>query len=102
MTGQDALSKAKTLIANFIVSEYNTPRDAVVIDIRENPSDIGLAHTETDQGYPIQVSVDLVNYRKIVDVFGSEQEVIKYDSLDELIESELKYLNFDELVGSYL
>ena len=86
------LSHAKQLIADFYEEEYYS------LPAFPDLSKIGIAFTTvTDEEIPIQVNVDLVNYRLeryLDDVLVDERQ---YDSLHDLIETELENLDFDEL-----
>ena len=64
-----------------------------------NPEHIGLAYTTTeDDQHEIQVEVDLLHFSvsQLVDDVCVEKR--SYDSLRDLIDAELTYLDFDELI----
>ena len=89
-------ARAKALINDFCKKEYGNYADF------SDLSNVDIAYTvltnEADgKDYPIQVSVDLVknNIR-----FTLNDQIISqncYDTLSDLIEKELKYLDFNEL-----
>ena len=88
------LTHAKKLIRDFCLEEYDSEPDF------SNLSKIGIAYTNvTDEEIPIQVNVDLVGYRVeryLGEVLIDERQ---YESLGELTETELKALDFSELVS---
>ena len=88
------LTHAKNLIRDFCLEEYDSEPDF------SNLSKIGIAYTNaTDEEIPIQVNVDLVRYRVeryLGEVLIDERQ---YESLGELTETELKALDFSELVS---
>ena len=88
------LTHAKNLIRDFSLEEYDSEPDF------SNLSKIGIAYTHaTDEEIPIQVNVDLVGYRVeryLGEVLIDERQ---YESLEELIETELEALDFSELVS---
>ena len=88
------LTHAKNLIRDFCLEEYDSEPDF------SNLSKIGIAYTNaTDEEIPIQVNVDLVGYRVeryLGEVLIDERQ---YESLEDLTETELKALDFSELVS---
>ena len=86
------LTRAKQLIADFYEEEYYS------LPAFPDLAKIGIAFTNvTDEEIPIQVNVDLVNYRLeryLDDVLVDERQ---YNSLADLIETELENLDFDAL-----
>ena len=88
------LTHAKNLIREFCQEEYDSEPDF------SNLSKIGIAYTNaTDEEIPIQVNVDLVGYRVeryLGEVLIDERQ---YESLEDLTETELKALDFSELVS---
>ena len=88
------LTHAKNLIRDFCLEEYDSEPDF------SDLSKIDIAYTNaTDEEIPIQVSVDLVGYRVeryLGDILVDERQ---YESLGELTETELKALDFSELVS---
>ena len=61
---------------------------------------MGIAYTTiTDEEIPIQVNVDLVNYRVERYLDGQFLERRQYDSLEALIQNELTDLTFDDLIS---
>ena len=88
------LEKAKTLITAFCAEEYNSEPD--FSDLRK----VDIAYTTiTDEDVPVQVSVDLVDFRLDRSIDGIIVDSRKYDSLKELTEQELVDPDFDELVA---
>lgn len=87
------LEKAKTLITAFCAEEYDSEPD--FSDLRK----VDIAYTTiTDEEVPVQVSVDLVDFRLDRSIDGIIVDSRKYDSLKELTEQELVDPDFDELV----
>ena len=89
-----ALTRAKNLIRDFCLKEYDSEPDF------SDLTKIAIAYTHaTDEGIPIQVNVDLIGYRVeryLGEVLIDERQ---YESLEELTETELKALDFSELVS---
>ena len=89
-----ALTHAKNLIRDFCLEEYDSEPDF------SDLSKIDIAYTNaTDEEIPIQVSVDLVGYRVeryLGDILVDER---RYESLEDLTETELEALDFSELVS---
>ena len=88
------LTHAKNLIRDFCLEEYDSEPDF------SDLSKIGVAYTNaTDEEIPIQVNIDLVGYRVeryLGDILVDERQ---YESLEDLIETELEALDFSELVS---
>ena len=88
------LTHAKNLIREFCQEEYDSEPDF------SNLAKIDIAYTyATDEEIPIQVNVDLIGYRVeryLGDVLIDQRQ---YESLEELIETELEALDFSELVS---
>ena len=84
---------AKTMIRDFCKREYDSEAD--FSDMQKVP----VAYTENDEGIPVEVYVDLINFRSYVTLGGKEIKETKYDTLDEMIERELEFLDFDSLVS---
>ena len=88
------LTHAKNLIRDFCLEEYDSEPDF------SDLSKIGVAYTNaTDEEIPIQVNIDLVGYRVeryLGDILVDERQ---YESLEDLTETELKALDFSELVS---
>ena len=88
------LIHAKNLIREFCLEEYDSEPDF------SNLAKIGIAYTHaTDEDIPIQVNIDLVGYRVeryLGEVLIDERQ---YESLEELVETELEALDFSELVS---
>lgn len=88
------LSIAKHMIDVFCKAEYGN-EGADYSDL----TNVELAFTETEDGlFQIQTSVNLVDNVLFTKVDNMVVYSNSYSSLSELIEKELKYLNFDELV----
>ncbi|WP_437126218.1 YodL domain-containing protein [Lacrimispora amygdalina] len=88
--------QAKELINEFCYREYD--HDADFSDL----SNVEIAYTDlTDEAdgkeYPIQASVDLEHNSIRLAIDGQIISQNEYDTLTDLIENELKYLDFDEL-----
>ena len=89
------LDIAKHLIDVFCKAEYGNENGAAFSDL----TNVELAYTETEDGlFQIQASVNLVDYVLYIKVDNVVVYSNSYSSLRELIESELRYLAFDELV----
>ena len=85
--------QAKSLINDFCQSEYGD--DADFSDLTK----IGVAYTTvTDDEIPIQVNVDLVNYRLERYLDDEHLETRQYGSIQELIANELESLDFSDLI----
>ena len=90
---EPALEQAKSLINDFCQSEYGD--DADFSDLTK----IGVAYTTvTDDEIPIQVNIDLVNYRLERYLDDEHLETRQYGSIQELIANELESLDFSDLV----
>lgn len=88
------LEKAKTLITAFCAEEYDSKPD--FSDLRK----VDIAYTTiTDEEVPVQISVDLVDFRLDRSIDGIIVDSRKYGSLKELSEQELVDPDFDELVA---
>ena len=88
------LERAKALISTFCSEEYDSEPD--FSDLRK----VDIAYTTiTDEEVPVQVSVDLVDFRLDRSIDGTIVDSRKYDSLKELTEQELVDPDFDELVA---
>lgn len=93
-TVNEELEKAKRLITEFCSEEYDSEPD--FSDLRK----VYIAYTTiTDEEVPVQVSVDLVDFRLDRSIDGIIVDSRKYDSLKELTEQELVDPDFDELVA---
>ena len=90
---QALLERAKGLISDFCRSEYGSEAD--FSDIAK----IGVAYTTvTDDEIPIQVNIDLVNYRLERYLDDEHLETRQYGSLQEIITNELENLDFSDLI----
>ena len=90
---QALLERAKGLISDFCRSEYGSEADF------SDPAKIGVAYTTvTDDEIPVQVNIDLVNFRLERYLDGEHLETRRYASLQELISNELENLDFSDLI----
>ena len=90
---QALLERAKGLISDFCRSEYGSEADF------SDPAKIGVAYTTvTDDEIPIQVNIDLVNYRLERYLDDEHLETRQYSSLQELVSNELENLDFSDLI----
>lgn len=91
---QALLEQAKELIDQFCQEEYDSYAD--FSDLEK----VGIAYTTvTDEEIPIQVNVDLVNYRVERYLDGQFLERRQYDSLGAMVQNELTDLTFDDLIS---
>ena len=90
---QALTERAKGLISDFCRSEHGSEADF------SDPAKIGVAYTAvTDDEIPVQVNIDLVNYRLERYLDDEHLETRQYGSLQELIANELENLDFSELI----
>ena len=90
---QALMERAKGLISDFCRSEYGSEADF------SDPAKIGVAYTTvTDDEIPIQVNIDLVNYRLERYLDDEHLETRQYGSLQELMTNELENLDFSDLI----
>ncbi len=90
---QALMERAKGLISDFCRSEYGSEADF------SDPAKIGVAYTTvTDDEIPIQVNIDLVNYRLERYLDDAHLETRQYGSLQEIITNELENLDFSDLI----
>ena len=90
---QALLERAKGLISDFCRSEYGSEADF------SDPAKIGVAYTTvTDDEIPLQVNIDLVNYRLERYLDDEHLETRQYGSLQEIITNELENLDFSDLI----
>ena len=90
---QALMERAKGLISDFCRSEYGSEADF------SDPAKIGVAYTAvTDDEIPVQVNIDLVNYRLERYLDDEHLETRQYGSLQELITNELENLDFSDLI----
>ena len=90
---QALIERAKGLISDFCRSEYDSEADF------SDPTKIGVAYTTvTDDEIPVQVNIDLVNFRLERYLDDEHLETRQYGSLQELITSELENLDFSDLI----
>ena len=89
---QTLMEQAKGLISDFCQSEYGSEADF------SDLTKIGVAYTTiTDDEIPIQVNIDLVNFRLERYLNGEHLETRQYGSLQGLISNELEILDFSDL-----
>ena len=90
---QALIERAKGLISDFCRSEYGSEADF------SDPTKIGVAYTTvTDDEIPVQVNIDLVNFRLERYLDDEHLETRRYASLQELISNELENLDFSDLI----
>ena len=90
---QALIERAKGLISDFCRSEYGSEADF------SDPAKIGVAYTTvTDDEIPVQVNIDLVNFRLERYLDDEHLETRQYGSLQELITNELENLDFSDLI----
>ena len=90
---QALIERAKGLISDFCRSEYGSEADF------SDPAKIGVAYTTvTDDEIPVQVNIDLVNFRLERYLDDEHLETRQYGSLQELIANELENLDFSDLI----
>ena len=90
---QALTERAKGLISDFCRSEYGSEADF------SDPAKVGVAYTTvTGDEIPIQVNIDLVNYRLERYLDDEHLETRQYGSLQELIANELENLDFSDLI----
>ena len=90
---QALTERAKGLISDFCQSEYGSEADF------SDLTKIGIAYTTvTDDEIPIQVSIDLVNFRLERYLDDAHLETRQYGSLQGLISNELENLEFSDLI----
>ena len=90
---QALMERAKGLISDFCRGEYGSEADF------SDPAKIGVAYTTiTDDEIPIQVNIDLVNFRLERYLNDEHLETRQYGSLQEIITNELENLDFSDLI----
>ena len=90
---QALTERAKGLISDFCRSEYGSEADF------SDPAKIGVAYTAvTDDEIPVQVNIDLVNFRLERYLDDEHLETRQYGSLQEIITNELENLDFSDLI----
>ena len=90
---QALMERARGLISDFCRSEYGSEADF------SDPAKIGVAYTTvTDDEIPVQVNIDLVNFRLERYLDDEHLETRQYGSLQELITNELENLDFSDLI----
>ena len=92
LQNQALMEQAKGLISDFCQSEYSSEADF------SDPAKIGIAYTTiTDDEIPVQVNIDLVNFRLERYLNGEHLETRQYGSLQALIANESEILDFSDL-----
>ncbi len=90
----EMLAQAKEIINEFCQNEYGSNADF------SNLQEVGVAFTTiTDDEIPIQVNANLVDFSIDQYLDGKLIESTKYGSMEEMIESALVYLDFDDLTS---
>ena len=90
----EMLEQAKEIINEFCQHEYGSDADF------SNLQEVGVAFTTvTDDEIPIQVNANLVDFSIDQYLDGKLIESTKYGSMEEMIESALVYLDFDDLTS---
>lgn len=91
------LHKAKRCIADYIYYEFDGEPDfgdlshiEVAYTTEENPI--------TGKESEIQTYVDLINFEIVTEIDGIVVNTIKYNTLNDFIDNELQWLDFDSLV----
>lgn len=93
-TFETPLDKAKWLINDFCEAEY---REGADFDDLHN---VGLAFTTlTDDELPIQVTVDLIDFKITHEFDGEVFDTEQFDSIEDMIENGLTDLDFSDLVS---
>lgn len=88
------MEEAKRLIEDFCLEEYN--EDSVDFT---NLEEVGIAYGTTENGgFEVQVNVDLIHFSLSQFVDGKCVEKRQYDSLREMIDGELAFLDYDQLI----
>jgi len=89
----DLLEEAKKLINEYCLEEFESEADF------SDLTKIGLAYTTTeDEDIPVEAEADLVTFCINRYVNSRLVEQRQYSSLESMIQKELKYLDFNELV----
>ena len=89
---EDLMSYAADRILEYYINEF---QEYVDLDTEQ---DINLAYTTTeDEEHEIQVSLNLQSLKLIKKVDDQIVDVTKYETLQDLINNELEYLDFDTL-----
>ena len=90
---QALTERAKGLISDFCRSEYGSEADF------SDPAKVGVAYTTvTDDEIPLQVNIDLVNFRLERYLDDEHLETRQHGSLQELITNELENFDFSDLI----
>lgn len=88
------LEKAKNLINDFCVGEYNDEADF------SDLHNIGLAYTTlTDDELPVQVTADLVDFKITYEFDGEIYNTEQYDNIEDMVDNGLTGLDFSDLVS---
>ena len=94
MEDSPEMEEAKRLIEDFCLEEYN--EDSVDFS---NPEEVEIAYGVTHNGgFEVQVNVDLLHFSLSQFVDGECVEKRQYGSLRELIDGELAFLDYDQLI----
>ena len=88
----DLVDRAMRLIDEYCMEEFEHHADF------SEPEEVGLACTETSDGkHEIQVSCDLLHFEIRTQIDGTVVDKRNYDTLQELIDQELAFLEFSAL-----
>ena len=94
VTAHPLFAKATELIDAYCVAEFDSSGD--FFDLRNIP----VGHTTiTDDEIPVQINLNLMEFSLDRYVDGVIVDRRSYDSLEELIEKELKSLSFEDLIS---
>ena len=89
------LENAKALINDFVNREYDRDDGADFSDL----SNVEVAYTTTeDELHSIQASVNLVDFAIATQIDDKVVRTEQYDSLEDMIQNALKYLDYGDLV----
>ena len=100
--GDPRYQKALDLINEYSANEF----DSVGVSTSDDLSDIGLMFSTWEdednnyEEYNLQVSVDLIDLNMNYYIFDELAHQDHYSSIEDLIESELEYLDFDALYSA--
>ena len=90
--------EALELIKEYCKEEFE--HDCIVTG--QKPTDIALAYTETDEGKTVNVDCSLENKALLFYLDGELVKTDSYETMSELINNELVFLEFSELVSRHI
>lgn len=99
ITSASELDRAKKLLNQYSYNEFDQPADFT--DLKK----VAVASAELERGgseidgLPIQVYVNLVDYQLVRYLGERLLDVFQYNSLSELIDAELTFMQFDDLIS---